>query len=172
MAYENDDFLDALEEEGFFEEITKIKICLDEKNMIIDTLTHQLTEREKHNENLECETLGLRKELEKTKSPNLRFAEGSKTLNEIIKIQCSPMIKIGFGYTEESSQSQKSSTSTKRYIDAAKTSEQYVNHQQRPKITHEVNHTQFTLRMNISRSFNQQVNNVKRFYDHINFFNG
>jgi len=66
MAYDNDDFLDALEEEDFLEEITKLKICLEEKNMFIDTLTHQLIEREKHNENLECEIVGLRKELEKT----------------------------------------------------------------------------------------------------------
>ena len=44
--------------------------------------------------------------------------------------------------------------------------------QQRPKITHQVNHTQFTPRMNISRSFNQQVNNAKRFYVRRNFFNG
>ena len=29
--------------------------------MIIGTLTYQLVEREKHNENLECETRGLRK---------------------------------------------------------------------------------------------------------------
>ena len=45
--------------------------------MIIDTLTHQLTEREKHNEKLECEVASLRKELEKIKSLNLRFAKGS-----------------------------------------------------------------------------------------------
>ena len=61
MAYDNDDFLDALEEEDFLEEITKLKICLEENNIIIDTLTHQLTEREKHNEKLECEVVGLRK---------------------------------------------------------------------------------------------------------------
>jgi len=64
MAYANDNFLDALEEEEFLEEITKLKICLEEKNMIIDTLTHQLTEREKHNEILECEIVGPRKELD------------------------------------------------------------------------------------------------------------
>jgi len=29
MAYDNDDFLDALEEEEFLEEITKLKICLE-----------------------------------------------------------------------------------------------------------------------------------------------
>ena len=33
--------------------------------MIIDTLTYQLAEREKNNEKLECEIVGLRKDLEK-----------------------------------------------------------------------------------------------------------
>eukprot|EP00253_Pinus_taeda_P033627 PITA_33627 len=50
MAFEDDDFLDAIDEEGLYEEISKLKICLEEKNMIIDTLTFQLAEREKHNE--------------------------------------------------------------------------------------------------------------------------
>ena len=80
--------------------------------------------------------MDLRKDLEKTKYINLRFAKGSKTLNEIIKVQSSPLIKAGLEYTKESSQSQKSSSSTKSYLVAAKTSEQYVNHQQRHKITH------------------------------------
>ena len=71
--------------------------------MIIDTLTYQLAEKEKRNEKLECEIVGLRKDLEKTKYLNLRFAKGSKTLNEIIKVQCSPLIKTSLGYTEEAS---------------------------------------------------------------------
>jgi len=49
--------------------------------MIVDTLTYQLVEKEKHNEKLECEIVGLRKDLKKTKSINLRFAKGSETLN-------------------------------------------------------------------------------------------
>eukprot|EP00253_Pinus_taeda_P034695 PITA_34695 len=72
----DDDFLDALDEDGLYEEISKLKICLEEKNMIIDTLTFQLAEREKHNEKLECEVVGLRKDIEKTKSLNLIFAKG------------------------------------------------------------------------------------------------
>jgi len=86
MAYEDDNFWDALEEDDLHEEISNFKICLEEKNMIIDTLTYQLAEREKHNEKLECEIVGLRKDLEKTKALNLRFAKGSETLNEIIKV--------------------------------------------------------------------------------------
>ena len=68
-------------------------------------MAYQLAEIEKHNETLECEIVGLRKDLKKTKSLNLRFAKGSETLSEIIKVQCSPLIKTGLGYTEESSQS-------------------------------------------------------------------
>jgi len=86
MAFEDDDFLDAIDEEGLYEEISKLKICLEEKNMIIDTLTFQLAEREKHNEKLECEIVGLRKYIEKTKDLNLRFAKVSETLDEIIKV--------------------------------------------------------------------------------------
>jgi len=72
--------------------------------------------------------VGLRKELEKTKSLNLRFSKGSETLNEITKVQHSPLINIGLRYTEESSQSQKPPVSTRSYLDVAKTSEQHVNH--------------------------------------------
>jgi len=86
IAYDDDNFWDALEEEDLHEEISKLKICLEEKNMIIDTLTYQLAEQEKHNEKLECEIVSLRKDLEKTKFLNLRFAKGSETLNEIIKV--------------------------------------------------------------------------------------
>ena len=46
MAYKDDDFLDDLDEYDLYEEISKLKICLEEKNMIIDTLTYQLAERE------------------------------------------------------------------------------------------------------------------------------
>ena len=77
MAFEDDDFLDALDEDGLYEEISKLKICLEQKNMIIDTLTFQLAETEKHNEKLECEIVGLSKYTEKTKALNLRFAKGS-----------------------------------------------------------------------------------------------
>ena len=127
MAFEDDDFLDDIDEDDLYEEISKLKIYLEEKSMIIDTLTFQLSRREKHNEKLECENVGLRKDIEKTKALNLRFVKGSENLDEIIKVQCSPLIKIGLGYTEEESQSQKLSTSTKSYLDVAKTSEQYDN---------------------------------------------
>jgi len=122
MDFEDDDFLDAIDEESLYEEISKLKIFLEEKNMIIDTLTSQLAEMEKHNEKLECEIVGLRKDVEKTKALNLRFAKGSETLEEIIKVQCSPLIKTGLGYTKETSQAQKPSTS-KSYLEVVRRSE-------------------------------------------------
>eukprot|EP00253_Pinus_taeda_P029264 PITA_29264 len=122
MAYEDDDFLDDVDEDDLYEEISKLKICLEEKSMIIDTLTFQLAEKEKHNEKLECEIVGLRKDIEKTKALNLRFAKGSETLDEIIKVQRSPLIKTSIGYSEEASQAQKPST-FKIYLDAARRSE-------------------------------------------------
>ena len=103
MAYEDDDFLDALDEDDLYEEISNLKIYLEENNMMIDTLTYQLAEREKHNEKLECEIVGLRKHLEKTKAVNIRFDKGSKTLNEIINVKHYPLIKTGLGYTKEAS---------------------------------------------------------------------
>ena len=39
------------------------------------------------------------------KNLNLRFVKGSKTLDEIIKVQHSPLLKTGLGYVRESSQS-------------------------------------------------------------------
>jgi len=107
MAFEDDDLLDAINEEGIYEEISKLKVFLEEKNMIIDTLTFQLVEKDKHNEEAECEIVGLRKEIEKTKALNLIFAKGSETLDEIIKVQRSPLINTGLRFSEEASQAQK-----------------------------------------------------------------
>ena len=86
MAFVDDDFMDAIDEESLYEEISRLKICLKKKNVIIDTLQFQLAEKEKHHEKLECEIVGLRKEIEKTKDLNLRFVKGSDTLDEIIKV--------------------------------------------------------------------------------------
>lgn len=82
MAYEND----TLEEEDFLKKVTQLKIYLVEKDIVLDTVTHQLTEKDKNNEVLECEVVILRKELEKTNTLNLRFSKRSETLDEIIKV--------------------------------------------------------------------------------------
>ena len=98
--------------------------------MIIDTLTFQLAEKDIHNEELECEIVGLRKEIEKIKALNLRFSKGSETLDEIIKVQRSPLIKTSLGYSKEASQAQKQAqkpSTSKSYLDAARRSEHVNN---------------------------------------------
>lgn len=82
LAYENN----GSEKKDFLKEISQLKINLAEKDTVINTVTHQLTEKDKHSEVLECEVVSLRKELEKTNTLNLRFSKGSETLDEIIKV--------------------------------------------------------------------------------------
>eukprot|EP00253_Pinus_taeda_P014342 PITA_14342 len=48
MAFEDDDYMDAIDVDNLFEEITRLKRCIEEKNMIIDTLQFQIDEKEKH----------------------------------------------------------------------------------------------------------------------------
>ena len=138
MAFEDDDYMDAIDEEGFYEEISILKICLEEKNVIIDILQFQLAEKEKFIEKLECEIVGLRKQIEKTKALNLKFVKGSENLDEIINVQRSPLIKTSLGYNGEVSQE----STSKSYLDAARRSEQ------RPNRNHQVSQGQFTSRMN------------------------
>ena len=124
--------------------------------------------------------------MRKQKALNLKFSKGSETLDEIIKVQHSPLIKTSLGYTEEPSQAQKQSTS-KSYLDATRRNEQIDNRQQRLKADHEVNwvqstsrmhrsynqpqvnHTQFSSKMNINRNYNHQGN---IFDNRRNLFNG
>ena len=117
---EKDTFMDALEENDFLEENNQLKlrledykILLEEKKIIRETIEKQLEEAKKHIEKLECEEVSQRKEVEKAKTLNLRFTKGSETLDEIIKVQRSPLIKTGLGYTGESSQ-----TSAPNYLKA------------------------------------------------------
>eukprot|EP00253_Pinus_taeda_P019655 PITA_19655 len=123
MAFEDDDYMDAIDVDNLFEEITRLKRCIEEKNMIIDTLQFQIDEKEKHFEKLEGEIVALRKEIEKTKAINLKFVKGSETLDEIINVQRSPLNKTGLGYNGETSQA----STSKSYLDAAKRSEQKHN---------------------------------------------
>ena len=62
------------------------------------------------------------------KTLNLRFAKGSETLDEIIKVQRSPLIKTGLGYIGEYSQ-----YSAPSYLNAAKASQQHFITQQKKK---------------------------------------
>ena len=103
MAFEDDDYMDAIDMDSYYEEMSRLKTCLEEKNVIIETLQIQLDEKEQSLEKLEGEIVGLRKEIEKTKALNLKFVKGSETLDEIINVQRSPLIKTGLGYTGEAS---------------------------------------------------------------------
>lgn len=109
MAFEKDTseakdtFMDGLEENDFLEEITQLKICLEDKKIAIDTLKNQLIEKEKYNEKLECEIVILRKEILKVNTLNIRFAKWYESLHEIIKVQRYPFVKEGIGYIGESS---------------------------------------------------------------------
>ena len=55
--------MDELEEKDVFEEISKLRIFLEDKKVAIDSLEHQLIEKENHNERLECEVVSLGKDL-------------------------------------------------------------------------------------------------------------
>eukprot|EP00253_Pinus_taeda_P009476 PITA_09476 len=138
MAFEDDDYMDAIDVDGFYDEITRLKRCLDESNVITDSLQSQLDEKEKSLEKLECEIVGLRKEIMKTKALNLKFVKGSEILDEIIGVKRSPLIKTGLGYNGEASQA----STSKIYLDVARRSEQ------RPNRNHQVNQGQFSSRIN------------------------
>eukprot|EP00253_Pinus_taeda_P014281 PITA_14281 len=187
--FRDDDYMDAIDVDGFYDEITRLKRCLDESNVIIDSLQSQLDEKEKSFEKLECEIVGIRKEIEKTKALNLKHVKGSETLDEIINVQRSPLIKTGLGYNGEASQA----STSKSYLDSARRSEKRPNrnHQvnqglssSRTNKDYQENRGQATLRTN--RSYNQpQVKSsqfssrmdVGRNYNRLddsrrNFFNG
>ena len=132
---ENDTFVDTLEDNNLLEENTQLKVRLEEKNIIIETLENHLEAKEKRIEELECEVVNLRKDNEKVKSLNLRFAKGLETLDEIIKVQQSPLIKIGLGYTGESSQ-----TSAPNFLKAATTGSLHSATQQGNKGSLQVKH--------------------------------
>eukprot|EP00253_Pinus_taeda_P023275 PITA_23275 len=86
MAFEDEDYMDAIDVDKLYDEIFNLKRCLEESNMINNTLQTHLDEKEKYLEKLECEIVGLRKEFENTKALNLKFVKGSETLDEIISV--------------------------------------------------------------------------------------
>eukprot|EP00253_Pinus_taeda_P009676 PITA_09676 len=176
MAFEYDDYMDAIDVDIFYEEISRLKTCIEEKNMIIDTLQFQIDEKEKYLETLEGEIVGLRKEIEKTKAINLKFVKGSETLDEIINVQRSPLNKTGsetldeiinvqrsplnktgLGYNGETSQA----STSKSYLDAARRNEQKLNGD------HQVKQGRITSRENKDYQVNQgqSVLKVNKIYN-------
>ena len=61
MAFEDDDYMDALDIDSYYEEMSRLKTCLEEKNVIIETLQIPLDKKEQSLEKLECEIVGLQK---------------------------------------------------------------------------------------------------------------
>ena len=123
-------------------------------------------------EDLECEVVSLRKDNEKLNSLNLRFAKILETLDEIIKVQRSPFIKTGLGYTGESSQ-----TSAPNSLKAATAGSLHSATQQGNKGSLQVKqdhlNSRNTNREIFQNGYNQQVKSNRRFHDHRNFyFNG
>eukprot|EP00253_Pinus_taeda_P001781 PITA_01781 len=156
MAFDNDDYMDAIDVDNLYDEITRLKRVIEEKNMIIDTLQIQIDEKEKHFEKLEGEIVALRKEIEKKKAINLKFVKGSETLDEIINVQRSPLNKTGLGYIGETSQA----STSKNYLEAAKGNEQKHNGDYQAKQGQIANkgHQQSVLKMN--KGYNQPQLNV------------
>ena len=77
------------------------------------------------------------------KTINLSFAKGSETLDEIIKVQRSPLMKTGLGYVGESSQS-----SAPNYLEVATASLQHSVTQQGNKETLQVKHDHLNTKNN------------------------
>ena len=100
---------------------------------------------------------------------NLRFAKGYETLDEIIKVQRSPLIKTSLGYIRESSQA-----SAPNYLKEVTVGLQHAATQQGNKESLQVKHDHInsknTNRNVFQRNTNQQVNSSRIFYDRINFF--
>ena len=187
MAFEDDDYyMDAIDVDSLFDEITRLKRCIEEKNMIIDTLQLQIDEKEKHLEKLEGEIVGLRKEIEKTKAINLKFVKGSETLDKIINVQHSPLNKTGLGYNGETSQA----STSKSYLEAARRNEQKHNEDNQARQGRTANRdyqgqsilrgnksynqpqvksSQFSSRMDDNKNYNHLGG---RFDNRRNFFNG
>lgn len=109
----------------------KTSLNSEEKKIAIYTLENQLIEKQKHNEMLEYEIVGLRKELEKVKNLNIIFSKVFETIYEIIKVQHSPLLKKFLRYIGESSQIENSSTTS--YLNAAKCSKKSNITQQKNK---------------------------------------
>ena len=65
---------------------TSLKIQLEEAKSIEDVMKLQLEEKEKENQRLEMEIVGLRKKIEKSKD-RVKFNESSVILDETIKCQ-------------------------------------------------------------------------------------
>ena len=88
------------------DDISLLKLELEEAKKIEDILKQQLTEGKTRCEALEEEVVTARKELEKCQAlyhQNLSSIKASAELNNILSKQRSPWLKIGLSYEDGSS---------------------------------------------------------------------
>jgi hypothetical protein len=72
--------------------------------MIEEVTRSQLKKKEENCKKLEARIISLRKELEKTTnqlSRSLKFGKSTKKLDNILRYQRSPFIKLGLGYDKK-----------------------------------------------------------------------
>ena len=73
---------------------------MEEAKRIEDVMKLQLEEKEKENQRLEMEIVGLRKKIEKSKN-HVKFNESSVILDEILKCERISSDKFGLGFKKE-----------------------------------------------------------------------
>ena len=77
-----------------------LKVQLEEAKRTEDVTKFQLEEKERENQRLEMEVVGLRKKIEKSKD-HVKFNESSVILDEILKCQRLSSDKSGLGFKKE-----------------------------------------------------------------------
>jgi hypothetical protein len=102
-----------------YEEISLLKVKLEEAMRIEDILTQQLKEAKTKGENLEAEIVSVRKDLEKFQTlyhHNLTSIKASEGLATILNQQRNPKLKIGLGYEEGSSSGHPSNKKSIKFV--------------------------------------------------------
>jgi hypothetical protein len=101
------------------EEISLLKVKLEEAKRIEDILTQQLKEAKTKGEKLEAEVVSVRKDLEKFQAlyhQNLTSIKASEGLATILNQQRNPKLKTGLGYEEGSSSGQPSNKESIKFV--------------------------------------------------------
>jgi hypothetical protein len=101
------------------EEITLLKVKLEEAKNIEDILKHQLKEAGTKGEKLEVEVVAIRKDLEKFQAlyhQNLTSIKASEGLSSILNQQRSSKFKTGLGYEEGSSSGHPSNKESTKFV--------------------------------------------------------
>jgi hypothetical protein len=81
--------------------ITSLNIQLEEEKKMEEVVIIQLKENEGNCKKIEAKIVFLRKELDKSTTQlnrRLKFEKSTEILDDVVKCQISPLIKIGLGY--------------------------------------------------------------------------